>query len=387
MLSSRPENKPCNRNFFAYSQPIVFEVEDELYQLPQFLLPQSEKMLTLYPELKNADEGVKIVVSDCPKTFFEAFLTVLLHPISDAFPLDHPCTRPLELDVLIEALSVANKWGMEEMVSSIMEQCRDKFESPIDKLVVGTRLQILPWFRAGLEELVRTDNDIYIEEANAIGTALTLRIYHARARCSRELWSSGAGDPNTALVPKVVEEMFAEIWDDWENGVNPEPCFQSTRTGPPFDGRISATERDSETPDDAEDPCANVQRDTKLIRALVRAVLIPGARQQKRILEGVPKLCKKQEAKCGTSVRCKVCCVKQARQYLPFPANVKARTALGQVFVDHICEMSAGRLGSIQIVLESVPKVCQKPSCGPSRRCAKCCRKVAKNLLKEGGIF
>ncbi|KAL0072305.1 hypothetical protein AAF712_000067 [Marasmius tenuissimus] len=386
MLSSRPENKPRNRNFFAYSQPIVFEVEDELYQLPQFLLPHSEKMFALYPELKNADEGVKIVVSNYPKTFFEAFLTVLLHPI-DSFPLDHPCTRPLELDVLIEALSIANEWGMEEMTSSIMEQCHGKFESPIDKLVIGQRLQILPWFRAGLEELVRTDNDIYIEEANAIGTALTLRIYHARARCSRELWNSGAGNPTMALVPKVVEEMFAEIWGDWENDANPEPCFQSTHTGPPFDVRISATEKDSDTPGDAAEPCPNVQRDSKLIRTLVRAILIPKIREKKRILEEVPKLCKKQETNCGTTVRCKACCVKEVQQYLPFPADVKARTALGQVFVDHICEMNTGRLRSNQFVLENVPKVCQKKSCGPSKRCAKCCRKVAIELMGEGGIF
>ena len=304
------------------------------------------------------------------------------------------------LNTFVETLSLANEWGMEEMVLNTIKQSRENFEDPIDRLVLGHRLHIIPWFRAGLEELVRSDRDISIEEATLIGMTLTLRIYHARARCSREFWNSGVSESSMSLVSNVVEDMFAETWSCWKSSIDSESYLEGAHTGLSVNGwhhgslgvlsqpsgdRTPATENNTENNDEGG-PVPNAHRDITLIPDLFRAVLAGDARSKKFILEAVPKLCLKKETSCGTRKRCRMCCNKELRLYQPFPADLAAKTALGQVFVDHICEINAGRLGTMEIILENV-QAYKKTSCGPAKRCGKCRRKAAKKLLDEGGIF
>ncbi|KAL0581922.1 hypothetical protein V5O48_000152 [Marasmius crinis-equi] len=300
------------------------------------------------------------------------------------FPPDHPASRAPDLEALLGALVVANEWGVEEIASDIVEQAADKFTSPFDKLVMGKRHDVLPWFRSGLEELVTSDEEISIEDANEIGLIVTIRIYHARARCTRRFRTSGKeGAIPVSLVLEVVEEMLRDMAVDgslWKadltdaGGEGPggssdislesgsdtaaDEIFDSIReSSSPEAGLVSASQYfpSSQNPD------------KNFIRALVGGVLASDARHGKRLLEMAPKLCRKKDKTCGPDIRCRKCCLHYLRMYQPLPENWRAKTTLGQAFLDHICEIGSGNGMTVAIVLKDVDS-CKKAQCGPRRR-------------------
>uniref|UniRef100_A0A0W0FWK6 Uncharacterized protein n=1 Tax=Moniliophthora roreri TaxID=221103 RepID=A0A0W0FWK6_MONRR len=81
--------------------------------------------------------------------------------------------------------------------------------SPVQKVAVGHRYAVLPWYRSGLEELVTSDDDITLEDAGEIGFPLALRLYHARARYARSMRDRRDEEHGT-VASGIVESMFAE---------------------------------------------------------------------------------------------------------------------------------------------------------------------------------
>ncbi|KAL0072303.1 hypothetical protein AAF712_000065 [Marasmius tenuissimus] len=212
-------------HFFSQFQPVTFKVEDVLYQLPRFFVPQSERLEASYPCLKQPYEGetVDVKLRNCSKGLFEAFLTVVLEPVAHLFPTGHPATNSLTLDVLLDAFAVANGCGFHEMAQNLESRVNDKLTTPVEKIAFGTKYRILSWFREGLERLVESEDDIAIADAKTMGFILSIRIYHARARYARELGQqsvtiTGDRDGSASVVYKVVEEMFIDGGDPWANG-------------------------------------------------------------------------------------------------------------------------------------------------------------------------
>ncbi|KAI3617956.1 hypothetical protein WG66_012572, partial [Moniliophthora roreri] len=194
-----------NRYFFL--QPVIFQVDNELFQIPDTLFPASETFKKLYPAILEGNTPV--VLRDCTKRQFEAFLIIVLQPHSHMFNGKHPCNYPPLLEFLLPAFELAKKWGFHQLALDIGHQAGLLMSSPVQKVAVGHRYAVLPWYRSGLEELVTSDDDITLEDAGEIGFPLALRLYHARARYARSMRDRRDEEHGT-VASGIVESMFAE---------------------------------------------------------------------------------------------------------------------------------------------------------------------------------
>ncbi|KAK1226074.1 hypothetical protein PQX77_010939 [Marasmius sp. AFHP31] len=210
--TARCESAFHNKNFFLPSA--TFRVGNQLFQLPKFVFPTSE---TFDKRYRVSDHPT--VLSDCTPEQFEAFLTVLLQPLasifpnSSLFPYDHPSHQPLKVETILSALDLATKWGFEETREELRDKAKYLINSASQKITLGKRYGLLAWFREGLEELVRSDEDIGLEDAEAIGMAFALRVYHARSRYAR-LRLAAVGEESAALddrdsLNNAIEQVFA----------------------------------------------------------------------------------------------------------------------------------------------------------------------------------
>ncbi|KAK1222034.1 hypothetical protein PQX77_015133 [Marasmius sp. AFHP31] len=427
----------------------VPKVEDELYQLPRLFVPQSERLETSYPCLKQPYGGeiVNVKLKDCSKVLFEAFLTVVLEPVAHLFPTDHPATNSPTLDVLLDAFAVANRYSFHEMARNLEDRVNDKFTTPVEKIIFGTKYRTLSWFREGLEKLVASEEDIAIEDAKTMGLVLALRIYHARARCARELSQqpvSLTGNRDLAsMVGKVVEEMFIDGGNPWadvssttssaspiifeeDSDTTTRGESEHTRADSPGDvidlddsqtvrsvislddipsnaSETSPLSEDSFDIDIPATPVTSLRAPTQQaynfnvsptdrfnpLRELAGAVLHITPRSTPGILSSVPKVCNNKQTTCGGDLRCHLCCLKRWKTYQPYPGALEARTALGQIFLDHTIDMANGHSISEEEVVSRVEKTCLKlPSqCGPSQRCVVCCRKKIETMLRDGHMI
>uniref|UniRef100_A0A0W0FWW5 Uncharacterized protein n=1 Tax=Moniliophthora roreri TaxID=221103 RepID=A0A0W0FWW5_MONRR len=121
----------------------------------------------------------------------------------------HPCNYPPLLEFLLPAFELAKKWGFQQLAMDIGHQAGLLMSSPVQKVAVGHRYAVLPWYRSGLEELVTSDDDITLEDAGEIGFPLALRLYHARARYGRSMRDRRHEEHGT-VASGIVESMFAE---------------------------------------------------------------------------------------------------------------------------------------------------------------------------------
>ncbi|KAJ8076362.1 hypothetical protein PM082_000783 [Marasmius tenuissimus] len=451
-----PDESPCasrhNPHFFGQFQPVVFEVEDELYQLPRIFLPHSDTLETSYPWLKQGfnAEVANVKLKNCSKILFEAFLTVVLEPVAHLFPTDHPATNPLTLDVLLDAFAVTSGCGFHEMARNLENRVSDKLTTPVEKIVFGTKYRILSWFREGLEELVASQEDITIEDAKTMGLVLALRIYHARARCAKELSQrpvSSTGNRDLAsTVCKVVGEMFIDGGNPWadvssdissaspiifegDSRTTARSESEHTRADSPVDAidlddlqtatsvislddisssasetnPVSVLSEDSFEIDIPTTPVALLRAPTRQaynfnvlptdpinpLRELAGAVLHISPRSTPGILSSVPKVCSNRQTVCGDDLRCHLCCLKRWKTYQPHPGALQARTAFGQIFLDHTVDMANGHSISEEEVVSKVEKTCLKSSgqCGSLQRCVVCCRKKIETMLRDGHMI
>ncbi|KAK7053166.1 hypothetical protein VNI00_003785 [Paramarasmius palmivorus] len=318
--------------------------------------------MSTYPKATGAESGIfrelypailerstAIVLADCTKRHFEAFLTVILRPYSSLFASEHPCNRPLSLGTLLNALEISTKWGFHSLSRDIIDEAGGLINSAIQKVTLGQQYTILPWFKLGLEELVLDDTDITMEDSDTLGMALTLRVYHARARYGRSL----AGI-NGLAVSDIVEDMFADdlaLFDETDPhnygdvDSNPETivvtvadnehdagliwphtktCIESTLTdSSPFVGN-TRTEID-------ETPEQNFDEAPQVISAILDST--GTTRRSTTLLTIVPRRC------CMTlcyDERCLECCRKKAKELQDVGKIPKAKTTLGQAYLNHL---------------------------------------------------
>ncbi|EEB95303.1 hypothetical protein MPER_05743 [Moniliophthora perniciosa FA553] len=191
----------------ATKPTVVFQVEDELFQIPDTVFPASEIFREMYPVILEGKEPV--ILRDCTKMQFEAFLTVILQPHSHMFNSKHPCNYSLLLETLLPAFELAKKWGFHQLAEDIGDQAGPLMSSPVQRIAVGHRYNVLPWYRSGLEDLVASDDDITLEDADDIGFPLALRLYHARARYARNIRDRTLDDKGV-VASEIVGDMFVE---------------------------------------------------------------------------------------------------------------------------------------------------------------------------------
>ncbi|KAF9264176.1 hypothetical protein L218DRAFT_998913 [Marasmius fiardii PR-910] len=430
------ENQKYNANFFHYSQPIIFQVEDELFQLPKSLLPHSDILVETYPALENRSaKTVMIKLYNCRKTDIEAFLTWLLRPLASIFkfPHGHPCSESPTLDTLLNALHFGEQWGFLGTVSDLTLYINKILSGPFQRIVFGKLHRVVLWFRAGLEELVDSDEDIEIEDAKGIGFELSLQIYHARSKV-RKLLDQDASNSDqlerSKVVARVVAEMFIDKVNPWtslechlagtESTVEEEQGSQGASLYNSLEGEEETASQsefnDSDIAfeglgyaddtsieilqtegDDGLEECGVVDvpqalPDEKTVRELVTAILSGTKTSSRHLLSAVPKKCadkKKKNKQCGNLTRCRKCCIRQLRVYQPIPGSLTAKTPLGQVLLDRLGEIYGGSPICLEIVLKNVKKSCRKTekTCGSSRRCSKCCKRAAKAMLGNGEII
>ncbi|KAL0563689.1 hypothetical protein V5O48_018376 [Marasmius crinis-equi] len=205
-----------NKNFFLAS--VTFKVGNELFQLPKFLFPSSNAFNNRYPAFSQDHRDNPVVLSDCSPAQFQAFLTVILQPLTsifpgpNLFPLDHPSHQPLDLESVLSALDLATKWGFQDTRDDLQDKARYFLSSPRQKISLGRRYKLLSWFREGLEELVKSDEDISLEDADVIGLAFALRVYHARsgyARARATTLEDQAFLSESESLKIAIEDVFA----------------------------------------------------------------------------------------------------------------------------------------------------------------------------------
>ncbi|KAK7053203.1 hypothetical protein VNI00_003822 [Paramarasmius palmivorus] len=124
----------------------------------------------------------------------------------------HPAT-PLSLDTLIPALDLATKWGFRQVAADICAQAGQFIASPVEKVALGSKYGVSSWYRPGLEDMVRTDEDITLDDAGKIGLAFTIRVYHARARYAREMRVIDLDEDERSegsIVTEIIELLFAD---------------------------------------------------------------------------------------------------------------------------------------------------------------------------------
>ncbi|KAF9264175.1 hypothetical protein L218DRAFT_254205 [Marasmius fiardii PR-910] len=252
-----------------------------------------------------------------------------------------------------------------------------------------------------------------------------IRIYHARTRCTKEFWSS-KGYTNqyhsdvgtTSIVSKVVDEMFisgGNLDDSWikshtscvedEYQIMTEEQSESlqatvetksesvgttgSQISPEKDGSLQWSERKIEGTYADSNPAMEgpSSTDQRAIYEIVRAVLKSGGSSSNDVvLSVVPSVCKKKHVNCQDDKRCYICCFAQLKLYQPLP---RAKTVLGQAFLDCIWDLEDGNGTFSDIILRDAVKKCGKAEtkCGLSRRCAKCFRKAAVLLLERDEIL
>ncbi|KAG7098464.1 hypothetical protein E1B28_000410 [Marasmius oreades] len=331
----------------------------------------------------------------------------------------------MTFETLLKALLFAKQWGFRAMALDLTQRVNNLMPGSFQRIAYGKLHRVMPWFRSGLEDLVGSEEDISVEDANRIGFVLALKIYHARSRVRSLLAdaTSSASDQKSTVVTGVVEEMFTDKLDPWkfpvcyiepdlaEEQVSPigRPSSYNEPTGEgavsqsggenlsdisladlgyPDEDNIGSSENFESVADDVLE--ATVTEEKRTVRELVTAILNGTTTTSPHLLSVVPKVCAdtKKNTTCGDRARCRKCCIKKLKVYQPLPGTLKAKTPLGQVLLDQLGEIANGHPICLGIVLNNVEKSCKKveTTCGPSRRCSKCCKKAAKILLVKGEI-
>ncbi|ESK92112.1 hypothetical protein Moror_10284 [Moniliophthora roreri MCA 2997] len=446
-------SKKCTPNQHFFLQPVVFQVDDELFQIPDTVFPASEKFQELHPAILEGNGPV--VLGDCTKEQFGAFLTVILQPYSRMFPETHPCNLPNSLETLIPALDLATNWGFRQLAEDISAQAGQFIQSAVQKVALGRKYTLPSWYRPGLEELVQSEEDITLEEAEEIGLAFTIRIYHARTRYAREMRDI-AGDSRTeaSITAEIIEHRFADELAKFPALVPLEPQVDTpeqpnqfttqssfhedsevetviatedampedlnldvsgiatTQVAVPTEYSLHVGAQISPSPVNEPVPATGVIASSSssptqqpappvyeypasidIQRLVVRAIINSRLRENVTILGKVPIVCHQGESRCGSSRRCRACCVKEAKRYhelgwMPQPKDDFARVVLDMTVWSPGTE-GQGFPSSSREVLQHVPKACERKEkqCGMTKRCLECCLNKFEELLKHGKVI
>ncbi|KAK7053158.1 hypothetical protein VNI00_003777 [Paramarasmius palmivorus] len=313
-LSSGMQHNP-----HFYFEPLTLEVENELFKLPQILFTQCKTFTDLFPDVLNGSGHV--VLGDCTKKQFEAFLTAILEPLYRMLPEDHPCSEPLPLDSLLSALELANKWGFDQLSEDLGSNV-----SAVKKISLGRQHKIVTWFQSGLEELVLSEADISLADAEELGAMFTVRVYHARAAYWRQTQEKERGPGRVVDASAIVEEVFAkELGELAEGSENPPPPAPSqthssvpgVRLQPMPTRNAPGPASDDESDDEESAGVPFTRSSTQVLttglsdlgssggdamKTVIWAVFGPNpsrTRSLPRLMVTVPKICQKQEGKCG----------------------------------------------------------------------------------------
>ncbi|KAF9264114.1 hypothetical protein L218DRAFT_1076677 [Marasmius fiardii PR-910] len=191
-----------NDHFFLTS--VTFKVGNELFQIPRFLFPKSEIFTSRYPKFLYEGNN-RVELNDCTSAQFEAFLTVIFQPLQCIFPSSHPIHLPLHLDLILSALELATKWGFQDTRDELKGKASCLIPTAFQKIALGRKYRMPSWFREGLEELVASDADISLDDAEVIGMGFALRVYHARSRYARGRSAMSDLEP----IKDAIEQVFA----------------------------------------------------------------------------------------------------------------------------------------------------------------------------------
>ncbi|KAK7053165.1 hypothetical protein VNI00_003784 [Paramarasmius palmivorus] len=232
---------PSNQ-YFRF-QSLVFQVENELFEVPDIIFSPSKRFKEIYPTLRPG-AYIPLVLKDCTKKQFEAFLTMLMQPCSHILSDDHPCNVPPNLATLISALELTIKWEFRQLADDISTKIGPLITSDAQRIALGRKFSKVLWYRQGLENLIRSDDDIALEDTEDIGPIFTVRVYHARAKYRKEVQDTGVtGDTRSgaSVATNIVNVMFLDELEKFaplttepqpRPSENPKPGVSETSTTP-----------------------------------------------------------------------------------------------------------------------------------------------------------
>ncbi|KAF8548457.1 hypothetical protein OG21DRAFT_1449080 [Imleria badia] len=178
-----------SRHAYFYTDTVTFRVEDSLFKVPRdpfelestvfrdmFLLPTGD----LHREEGTSDDN-PIYLEGIQKDEFEQLLGVLFHRTHGTSQRSWPETN----DQWTTVLRLATLWGFDAVRQAAIDPLKEKM-SPVDRVVLGQtyNLDFESWSLPAMNEIVRRQNPISLEEGRHMGLDMALKLASVREQLS-----------------------------------------------------------------------------------------------------------------------------------------------------------------------------------------------------------
>ncbi|KAF7296054.1 BTB domain-containing protein [Mycena kentingensis (nom. inval.)] len=177
---------------FFTMQPIYFEVEKKIFQVPNFQFTQHsrffDKMIPQYGKGKKGwDEALPYELEDVTAGEFRIFLKVL-YPTC-AVPQAGKFDRETEAEEWFCILKLATLWRFDQLrehaISSLRAQVLH-LSDPMKRVALGHRHHVSEWFVSGYKALARRQIPLTAKEVHALPVDAVLKIFCAREAAAQE---------------------------------------------------------------------------------------------------------------------------------------------------------------------------------------------------------
>lgn len=165
-------SNPPSRNEIYYLDPVIFQVEDQLFNVPKYhFVRHSEIFRTMFllPPPKGSDsEGstdrAPIQLDGVDKMDFQIFLEVL-YPLETMVDMWAKMTKSKWLSVL----KLATMWVFKEIRALAIDRLTKWPMGEIEQIVLAKQYNVSQWLLSGYQKLAMRSEMVSLEEAAQIG--------------------------------------------------------------------------------------------------------------------------------------------------------------------------------------------------------------------------
>lgn len=182
-------SNPPSRNEIYYLDPVIFQVEDQLFNVPKYhFVRHSEIFRTMFllPPPKGSDsEGstdrAPIQLDGVDKMDFQIFLEVL-YPLETMVDMWAKMTKSKWLSVL----KLATMWVFKEIRALAIDRLTKWPMGEIEQIVLAKQYNVSQWLLSGYQKLAMRSEMVSLEEAAQIGYLSTILIFQVREQVGHQ---------------------------------------------------------------------------------------------------------------------------------------------------------------------------------------------------------
>ncbi|KDR75470.1 hypothetical protein GALMADRAFT_226117 [Galerina marginata CBS 339.88] len=172
----------ASRDAAYFLEPVVFKVEDALFQVPRHHFAANPVFSTIFtlspPEgspVEGSSEANPFVLERISKKDFQAFLSVL-YPLT--IPHSYSNTTAEEWK---SVLVLSTMWEFQSLRDLAVQTLGSPgVLDPVSKILLGAKHDIPEWFISGCVELVTRPKGPRAEEVDLLGADTAIKIYDLR---------------------------------------------------------------------------------------------------------------------------------------------------------------------------------------------------------------